>query len=66
MSNDNRAPERSPEPVPSPCISICVLDGNGLCFGCMRTGDEIAEWSNATPARQQEIIDASRQRDLSR
>lgn len=33
------------EPVPSPCISICRMDAaTGLCEGCFRTLDEIAEW----------------------
>ena len=32
--------------VHSPCISVCVLDANGvLCLGCFRTLDEIAAWS---------------------
>ncbi len=32
--------------VASPCISVCVLDANGvLCLGCFRTLDEIAAWS---------------------
>jgi len=29
----------------SPCIGICELDAQGLCTGCLRTGDEIAAWS---------------------
>jgi uncharacterized protein len=32
--------------VPSPCISVCRIDAaSGLCGGCLRTLDEIAEWS---------------------
>jgi predicted Fe-S protein YdhL (DUF1289 family) len=32
--------------VPSPCVSVCVLDADGvLCLGCFRTLDEIAAWS---------------------
>lgn len=32
--------------VPSPCISICAIDQvTGLCAGCLRTLDEIADWS---------------------
>ncbi len=32
--------------VPSPCVSVCVLDANGvLCLGCFRTLDEIAAWN---------------------
>jgi uncharacterized protein len=33
-------------PVPSPCTSVCVIHPrSGLCAGCLRTLDEIAEWS---------------------
>jgi len=31
--------------VLSPCIGVCRLDNSGLCEGCLRTGDEIARWS---------------------
>lgn len=30
--------------VLSPCIGICNIDDDGLCAGCLRTGDEIAAW----------------------
>ena len=32
--------------VLSPCIGICNIDDDGLCAGCLRTGDEIAAWSS--------------------
>jgi predicted Fe-S protein YdhL (DUF1289 family) len=44
--------------VPSPCIDICRLDSQGLCIGCRRTIDEIAEWSRASEARRREILRA--------
>lgn len=32
--------------VPSPCISICQMSPKtGLCTGCLRTIEEIANWS---------------------
>ena len=32
--------------VPSPCVNICRMDAaSGLCEGCRRTLDEIANWS---------------------
>ena len=35
--------------VPSPCILVCAIDTDtGWCFGCGRTGDEIAAWGTAT------------------
>jgi len=42
--------------VPSPCVDICRLDAKGLCVGCRRTLDEIAEWSRASEARRREIL----------
>lgn len=35
-------------PVPSPCISLCEMaPDTGLCRGCMRTIEEIINWSSA-------------------
>jgi len=35
--------------MPSPCISVCQMNvDTGLCEGCFRTIDEIAQWSTAT------------------
>ena len=32
--------------VPSPCVSVCHMnEPTGWCEGCMRTLDEITEWS---------------------
>lgn len=32
--------------LPSPCISVCTMEfSSGLCKGCLRTLDEIADWS---------------------
>jgi predicted Fe-S protein YdhL (DUF1289 family) len=30
--------------IPSPCIGICSLGEDGLCMGCHRTPEEIAQW----------------------
>ncbi len=35
-------------PVPSPCINLCEMATNGFCKGCMRTIDEIVQWSSAS------------------
>jgi predicted Fe-S protein YdhL (DUF1289 family) len=36
--------------VPSPCINVCSLDpASGLCRGCLRTLQEIADWLEMTP-----------------
>jgi predicted Fe-S protein YdhL (DUF1289 family) len=44
--------------VPSPCINVCRLDSQGICIGCRRTIDEIAEWSRASEERRREILRA--------
>ncbi len=37
--------------VPSPCISVCSMDPvSGLCSGCLRTIEEIGQWSTANDA----------------
>lgn len=39
--------------IPSPCTGICRTDDtSGLCLGCGRTRDEIAEWPSADDARR--------------
>lgn len=52
----------APEPidekggVPSPCISICRMHPQtGLCEGCFRTIDEIAQWSTATDEMKRQV-----------
>lgn len=43
----------------SPCNKICKIDDyTDFCIGCGRNLDEIAEWSAATGARKQQILDA--------
>lgn len=38
-------PEAATLPVPSPCIDVCRMSAaSGLCEGCLRTLDEIANW----------------------
>lgn len=35
--------------APSPCINVCKMHPQtGLCEGCLRTIEEIAQWSTAT------------------
>jgi len=43
--------------VVSPCVGICQLrPGTDLCEGCLRTLNEITEWSAATSVRRLEIL----------
>lgn len=40
----------------SPCISVCRIDpDDGLCVGCLRTIDEIANWGAMPPEQRVEV-----------
>ncbi len=48
-------------PVPgvaSPCIGVCRMRDDDVCEGCLRTLDEIAEWSIASDNRRRAILNA--------
>tara|TARA_R110002049_G_C8881453_1_gene539964 strand:+ start:161 stop:388 length:228 start_codon:yes stop_codon:yes gene_type:complete len=43
--------------IESPCILICSIDlTTGYCFGCGRTGDEIAQWMSYSPETRSEVM----------
>jgi len=45
------------KPISSPCILVCSIDDKtGYCFGCGRTGDEIAQWTSLDENERQEIM----------
>lgn len=47
----------SRDEMDSPCIKLCVIDPqSGLCLGCHRSLDEIAQWSGLTPAARRAIM----------
>ena len=47
-----------PVQVPSPCINVCQMDQqSGLCLGCRRTLQEIAEWLEMTPEAKLATLD---------
>lgn len=43
--------------VLSPCIGVCSLDSDGLCEGCLRSGDEIAGWTRMSDRQRQHFMD---------
>jgi predicted Fe-S protein YdhL (DUF1289 family) len=46
--NDRDRPPELQTPVPSPCINVCeIAPDTGLCRGCLRNIDEIANWGSA-------------------
>jgi predicted Fe-S protein YdhL (DUF1289 family) len=43
----------------TPCVNVCLLDSDtGLCVGCGRTLQEIANWSAMTPGERRAIMAA--------
>ncbi len=41
----------------SPCIDVCVIHRReGLCVGCLRTGDEIAAWAAMSDEERERIL----------
>ena len=52
---EGEAADRLPRP-PSPCINVCSLDAQGLCVGCLRTGEEIGRWMSMSAAEQWRLI----------
>ncbi len=45
-----------PQPVLSPCIGICQLGQDGLCVGCLRSGDEIGRWLGMGDAEREYLM----------
>jgi hypothetical protein len=42
--------------IESPCVKICTLDArSGLCLGCGRTIDEIAQWAKMSAEERQRV-----------
>lgn len=45
--------------IETPCQNLCVLDRvSGLCIGCGRSGDEIANWLILSPAERKAVMQA--------
>ncbi len=52
-----------PQYVPSPCVKVCQLDpATGMCRGCYRTLDEIADWVEYTPEEKLAVLALVQQR----
>ncbi|MGH8597901.1 MAG: DUF1289 domain-containing protein [Gammaproteobacteria bacterium] len=44
--------------IQTPCIAVCRLDyAAGICIGCKRTLQEVANWLHYTDDERQRIID---------
>ncbi|MDW3222481.1 MAG: DUF1289 domain-containing protein [Paracoccaceae bacterium] len=43
--------------VESPCIKVCVVHPEArLCTGCLRSIDEITQWSRMTPEARRAVM----------
>lgn len=43
--------------VPSPCTAVCRIDKESrLCVGCLRSMDEIRDWSIMTDEQKTEVL----------
>ncbi|EPX81420.1 DUF1289 domain-containing protein [Salipiger mucosus] len=44
--------------IESPCIKTCVIHPEArLCAGCLRSIDEITQWSRMTPEARRTVMD---------
>ena len=51
----------------SPCIGVCELDlESDLCVGCLRTSQEITNWSKIDNKQAMQIIEETKNRKLFR
>jgi len=48
--------------VKSPCISVCVMNDDGFCEGCYRTGQEIAYWMQYDNEQKRTVVEHAEQR----
>ncbi|MBB6091360.1 hypothetical protein HNQ60_000206 [Povalibacter uvarum] len=55
-----------PPTVSSPCTKVCTLDTEGVCLGCGRALNEIANWSRMSADEQREVCRKAEQRRLHR
>jgi predicted Fe-S protein YdhL (DUF1289 family) len=52
--------------IQSPCIGICAMNEvSGLCAGCFRTIEEIAQWWDMTNTQRSEVIAKLAEREQS-
>ncbi|OUS05830.1 hypothetical protein A9Q90_06225 [Gammaproteobacteria bacterium 54_18_T64] len=49
-------------PVVSPCVSICALDGDEICTGCHRSGEEIRQWILLDNTERRAVLNKARER----
>lgn len=40
----------------TPCVGVCSVDARGVCTGCGRTLEQIAQWTSFTAAARLAIM----------
>jgi len=59
LITDSRGIFVTTSPIVSPCIKVCAIDGtSGLCLGCGRTLNEIAQWARFDETERRQVMDA--------
>jgi predicted Fe-S protein YdhL (DUF1289 family) len=53
----NASMNAQPVPILSPCVGVCRLGADGLCEGCLRSGEEIARWIAMGEAERRRIVE---------
>jgi len=56
VENVSNSGEAEEAPVVSPCVSICALDGDDICTGCHRSGEEIRQWILLDNTARREVL----------
>jgi len=46
-----------PQSISSPCIGLCQLGADGLCEGCLRSGEEIARWMSMSEGERRWMME---------
>ncbi|NUH64753.1 DUF1289 domain-containing protein [Sulfitobacter sp. S0837] len=64
MNNDTADDIWKRDEVQSPCINICVVHPEArICTGCLRSIQEITEWSRMSAAEREALIKALPERE---
>ena len=48
--------------IASPCVQICRMQGD-MCIGCLRTLEEITDWSKLSDSEKLAVLDKVFSRD---
>lgn len=49
-------------PIESPCVSLCCLDEDDVCMGCLRHINEITGWHAMSNEQKQRLLEVLEQR----